>query len=182
MWFPFAAVEAQSVCRALMPSNDVHVYLRPYQTGDASGTAEIFRDAIRVIAAPFYSPEQVRAWSALADDLTTWDLRLARGVTLVAEVDGIVGAFGQLDPWDRLALLYTHSRFTRRGLASRLCEALEREARARGASSLRTEASVFSKPLLARRSFEPLEKEHVYVGEVAFTRWRMLKRLRAVAS
>jgi putative acetyltransferase len=149
--------------------------LREYRSDDFTAVAAVYRDAVRRIAPPLYTPEQISAWSAFADNNHEFRPMLAQGYRLVVENEtGGIDAFASLDPADYVSFLY--SRVSRRGYATRLLTALETEACRRGITRVRTAASLISHPLFLRHGYTIDYSETVDRNGVAFDRYRMSKR------
>lgn len=81
------------------------MHVREYRTVEEGALAALYRESVLGLGPQAYAPEQVAAWAIYPEDLDAFRLRLARGVTLVAEVDNQLAGFGQLDPVDRISLL-----------------------------------------------------------------------------
>ncbi len=153
--------------------------IRDFTPADTEALAALYRDAVREIGPQAYTPAQVDAWALYPEDLTEFSARLSRGTTLVAESEQRAVAFGQLDPADHIAFLYTASAFGRRGLATEIYGRLEARAVAQGARFLDTEASRISRGLFAKLGFALREVERVTRYGVEFERFRMRKKLEA---
>lgn len=154
--------------------------LRPYQASDLRALLQLYRAAVQSQCSGFYDAEQVRAWAGHAGPDGAVAAAIEQGWTLVNPAwpgSSELAAFAVLEPIDRLSLLYCDGRFSRQGRASALLMAAEREARARGVSQLRTEASQLSRPLLLRHGWQIEAEETVLFAAVCFVRWRMIKTL-----
>jgi putative acetyltransferase len=150
--------------------------LREYLPSDFPGVAAVYRDAVRQIAPGLYTPEQIHAWAAFADQPRDLATLLSQGYRLVVENDtGGIDAFAVLDPADYVSLLY--SRVSRQGHGSRLLDALEAEASRRSIVRVRTAASLISHPLFLRHGYTVDHPETVERHGVSFDRYRMSKRL-----
>jgi putative acetyltransferase len=108
--------------------------------------------------------------------------RLSHGLTMVAEEEGRPIAFGQFEPVDHLALLYTAGGYARRGIASRLYDVLEEQARAQGVAGIHTEASRISRPFFLKRGYVVSEVERSLYRGVEFERFKMRKELVSIGS
>ncbi len=73
-------------------TGDSVMMLRAFLPSDAEPLARVYRDAVRGLGVQAYTPAQVEVWALYPDDLAEFGGRLARGVTLVAEVAGRVVA------------------------------------------------------------------------------------------
>lgn len=151
--------------------------LREYRPEDLPAILDVYRDAVRQIAPAVYTPEQVNAWAAFAENGDELAAMLAQGYRLVIESEAGIEAFAVLDPADYVSLLYCRARASRQGHASRLLEALEAEARRRGIGRVHTAASLISHPFFLRHGYAVDTMERVERNGVDFDRHRMSKRL-----
>lgn len=152
--------------------------IRLYRTADTEQLARIYREAALRTGAQTYSSAEVAVWAALADDVQGFGRQLAQGITLVAETgSGEAAAFGQLEPADRIALLYTAPGFGRESYATGIYRLLEARAREAGVTVLRVEASRVARDFFEKQGFELVEREHVEHRGATLERLRMSKPL-----
>ena len=149
------------------------VQLRPYREGDCPALAALFTDTVHTVNAADYTPAQLDAWApAAGPDLQDWDQRFKDHITLVAEVEGRLAGFADLDPAaGYLDRLYVGSRFQRQGVATALCDALEEAA----AGPVVTHASVTARPFFARRGYRVLRAQQVERRGVTLANYVMEK-------
>lgn len=156
--------------------------LRLYQNEDLDAVRALYRRSVETLAPRLYDPTQVKAWAACADDPAAWFTRLQRGITYLAcGPDHLPLAFCQLDPTDRISLLYAAPEAVGTGLASRVYLAAETHARHLGTPSLRTEASHLGQPFFLRHGWLPLQPENVTLHGIQFQRLLMHKTLQPTA-
>jgi len=151
--------------------------LRPFESNDAERLAALYRDSVRRIGSRAYTPEQVSAWARYPEDLDAFRATLAQGMTLVAEVNGVISAFGQLHPWDHIAYLYCAGVHVGKGHASAIYAVLEKTARARNITCLHVEASRLARPFFERKGYRVLEVEYPIRHGVVIERFKMEKRM-----
>ncbi len=151
--------------------------LREYRPDDLPAVIEIYRDAVKSIAPSAYTPAQVDAWAAFAEQGDELAAMLAQGYRLVVESQAGLEAFAVLDPPDHIALLYCRARASRQGHATRLLHALETEAARRGIPRLHTAASLISHPFFLRHGYTVDNAERVERDGIDFDRYRMSKHL-----
>ena len=135
---------------------------------------EIYADAIESQAPQFYSDQQVKSWAALAWLPGVLDQTLKEGSGWISGEDA---AFAVRYPLDRLALIYCRGRAARQGHGKALLQRIEADAIADGLTSLRTEASQFSRPLFERCGWRLVAPETITIAGVPFERYRMHKAL-----
>lgn len=150
--------------------------VRPYRLEEVSGLARLYRDAVLELAVGHYDEAQRAQWASWAAG-EEFAPSLADGLTLVAEIDGQPGGFGQLHPEHHVRLLYTSPDYTRRGCATAVYRSMERHARECRVQSLTTDASRVSRPLFEKEGFRVIQREVVDRGGVSFERIRMVKDL-----
>ena len=140
--------------------NALAVTLRPYRPEDCPALAHLFYETVHTVNAAHYSPAQLDAWApACGPDLAAWDKSFRAHRTLVAELDGRLAGFGDLDPAaGYLDRLYVRREFQRRGVARALCDALEQASRAR---PLTTHASRTARPFFEKRGYRVLRPQQV---------------------
>ena len=149
--------------------------IRRFDFQDAEELARVYRDAVHTIGPQAYTQRQVEAWAVYPDDIEEFRSRLSRGLTLVAEEEGRIIAFGQLEPDDHLAFLYCAGNRCRRGVGSAIYQVLEAHAFQKGISQIHTEASRISRPFFTKHGYSLIEVEHVNRFGVEFERFRMVK-------
>lgn len=138
--------------------------LRPFLFEDTPVLAAIFVASIEELAEEDYSDAQREAWASVADDEGKFGERLAGQLTLVATVGGSPVGFVSLKGKDHLDLLYVHPGFARQGVATALCDALEKLAGARGATALTVEASDTAEPFFVKRGYAGQQRNTVSIG------------------
>ena len=139
--------------------NALAVTLRPYRPDDCPALAALFYQTVHTVNAAHYTPAQLDAWApAGGPDLAAWDESFRAHLTLIAELDGKLAGFGDMDTaCGYLDRLYVHKDFQGRGVATALCGALEQAA----AGPVTTHASVTARPFFARRGYRVLRAQQV---------------------
>ncbi|HLX15447.1 MAG TPA: GNAT family N-acetyltransferase [Bradyrhizobium sp.] len=138
--------------------------LRPYLAEDAPVLAAIFAASIEGLTGDDYSEAQQQAWASAADDEAGFAKRLASELTLVATLQGSPVGFASLKGKDHIDLLYVHPGAVGQGVAAMLCDALERLASGRGATSLTVDASDNAAEFFAGRGYQAKQRNTVSVG------------------
>ena len=156
--------------------------IRRARAEEARPIGILFRDSVRTISRRDYSQAQVEAWAPETVDLEHWVERIVQLYFIVAMRDGEIAGFAGLHGADHLDLLYVGKDHQNRGVASALLGGIEREARARGAARLATEASLTARPFMERRGFRIVRQPEVNYNGHTFTNFVMEKVLVAVAA
>jgi putative acetyltransferase len=153
------------------------IALRPALPADAPVLAEIFRASVEQLGIEDYSEAQVEAWSAVAEDGPRFAQRLAGALTLVALLRGKIVGFASLKGADVVDMLYVHPAHARKGVATQLCDALEKLAAARKAVILSADVSDSAQPFFAARNYQPLQRNMVFLGDEVLGNTTMTKKL-----
>jgi putative acetyltransferase len=155
--------------------------LRPYLAEDAPVLAAIFVASIEGLTGDDYSEVQQEAWMAAADDEAEFGRRLASELTLVATLERAPVGFASLKGKDQIDLLYVHPGAVGQGVASMLCDALEKLAGGRGAKSLTVDASDNAAEFFLKRGYEARQRNTVSLNGEWLANTTMQKSLGAVA-
>lgn len=153
------------------------VGLRPFLPSDVSVLAAIFVASIEELAEDDYSDAQREAWASAAEDEEAFGKRLAGQLTLVATIRSSPVGFVSLKGTDHLDLLYVHPGVARQGVATALCDAIEKLAAARGAGALTVEASDTAEAFFKHRGYVGQQRNSVAVGDEWLANTTMRKLL-----
>jgi putative acetyltransferase len=151
--------------------------LRPFLAADTPVLAAIFVAAIEELAGEDYSEAQQEAWASVADDEEQFGKRLASELTLIATLQNSPVGFASLKGADHIDMLYVHPSAAGQGVASMLCDALEKLAGARGAKSLTVDASDNAQALFAKRGYVAKQRNTVTLNGEWLANTTMQKNL-----
>ena len=146
---------------------------------DAAELADVFADAVRSAGPLRYTPQQVEAWAAAADDPASFGARVLAHRTLVAVAESEVVGFASVAPDGHIHTLYVRGRRQGGGLGARLLSVALDAATEAGASRAYAEASSLGLPAFTRAGFTETGVESVDVRGVTFERHLVEKTLRA---
>ena len=138
--------------------------LRPFLPADTPMLAAIFVAAIQELTGDDYSEGQQEAWAAVADDEAQFGKKLAGELTLIATLENSPVGFASLKGPDHIEMLYVHPSVAGQGVASMLCDALEKLAGARGTKSLSVDASDSAIEFFRKRGFVASQRNSVTVN------------------
>jgi putative acetyltransferase len=138
--------------------------LRPFLPSDTPVLAAIFAAAVEQLTGDDYSEAQQQAWAAVADDEEAFGKKLAGELTLIATLNNAPVGFASLKGKDHIDMLYVHPGAAGQGVASALCDALEKLAGGRGAKSLTVDASDNAEPFFKKRGYVAKQRNSVTVN------------------
>jgi putative acetyltransferase len=156
--------------------------LRPYLAADTPVLAAIFVAAIEELTGDDYSEAQQEAWASAAEDEDQFGKRLAGQLTLIATLQNSPVGFTSLKGPDHIDLLYVHPSAAGQGVASMLCEALEKLAGARGAKHLTVDASDNAAEFFLKRGYVGMQRNTVTVNGEWLANTTMQKTLADAAA
>jgi putative acetyltransferase len=138
--------------------------LRPFLATDTPVLAAIFVASVEELTGDDYSEAQRQAWASAADDEEQFGQRLASELTLVATLQNSPVGFASLKGTDHIDMLYVHPGAVGQGVASMLCDALEKLAGSRGAKSLSVDASDNAQEFFSKRGYVGKQRNTVTVN------------------
>jgi len=138
--------------------------LRPFLAADTPVLAAIFVASVEELTGDDYSEAQQQAWASAADDEEQFGKRLASELTLIATLQNSPVGFASLKGTDHIDMLYVHPGVVGQGVASMLCDALEKLAGSRGAKSLSVDASDNAQEFFLKRGYVGKQRNTVTVN------------------
>jgi len=138
--------------------------LRPFLAADTPVLAAIFVASVEELTGDDYSEAQQQAWASAADDEEQFGQRLASELTLIATLQNSPVGFASLKGTDHIDMLYVHPSAVGQGVASMLCDALEKLAGGRGAKSLSVDASDNAQEFFLKRGYVGKQRNTVTVN------------------
>ncbi len=151
--------------------------IRLFQKQDCDRIAQLFHDTVHEVNIQDYSPEQVTAWSP--DDLNfiDWVELCTKMITYVAEEEGEIIGFGQLEANGHINCFYCHKDYQRCGVGTRLYRAIEAKALELKIERLFVEASITARPFFKNRGFILAKQQQVLCRGQKLTNFVMEKSL-----
>lgn len=148
----------------------MEIILKPYRAEDFAAVAALFCQTISSVNARDYSPFQCDAWVRRSQGLLKRKDALMTQRTILAEHRNLLVGFGSIDATGYLDLLYVHKDCLRRGIATTLCDELEKNF-----SVVTTHASVTAKPFFEQRGYLTEQKQEIDCGGVRLCNFVMKK-------
>ncbi len=146
--------------------------IRRYRSEDCRRLTELFYDTVHSVNARDYAPEQLDAWATGQPDLEAWDRSLHAHESFVAEENGVIIGFGDIDQSGYLDRLFVDKDHQGRGVATALCDALEAAVRA---EHYTTHASITARPFFEKRGYHVVRQQRVERQGVSLTNFVMEK-------
>lgn len=155
--------------------DDATMIIRKYKPDDCAFLAKLFYDTVHTINARDYTDEQLNTWATGYVDLEAWNRSFIAHNTLVAEINGEIAGFADMDHTGCLDRLYVHKDFQRRGIAAALVKELERCAQEAGLFSFKTYASITARPFFEKQGYKVEAENKVIRNGVTLINYKMVK-------
>ncbi len=153
--------------------------IRPFTPEDTAAVYQLFYDTVHSVNLQHYTPEEVEAWvPSHRPDLQHWQERFLRQHTLLAEINGQLVGFANLEPDGRnIDMVYTHKDFQGQGVATALLDRLEKQVQINGGIRIELAASITARPFFERRAYQLIRKNEVLRFGIVLRNFIMEKRL-----
>ncbi|CAN5408104.1 GNAT family N-acetyltransferase [soil metagenome] len=152
--------------------------IREFQEGDELSLWNVFYSAVHVTTAADYSPEQIELWATTVNpDMAKWTNRM-RGIRpFVAESDGEIVGYADVQPNGYIDHVFVSPTVARRGVGSALMRRILETARDRGMSVLTSNVSVTAQPFFYYWGFEIQSMNPACICGITFRNFQMRKRI-----
>lgn len=144
--------------------------IRKYRQTDCEKLADLFYDTVHSVNAKDYTKEQLSAWTGCID-LQKWNRQMLEHCSLVAVVGNTIAGFGDMDKTGYLDRLYVHKDYQRKGIATAICNGLERTVQGK----ITTHASITAKPFFEKRGYVVVREQCVERQGISLTNYVMEK-------
>lgn len=131
--------------------------IRKYRSADCRELFGLFYDTVHTVNIRDYTNEQVNAWATGDVDLGKWNRSFLEHFSLVAETDKMIIGFGDIDKTGYLDRLYVHKDYQRQGVATAICDKLERTV----PGKIITHASITARPFFENRGYKVVREQQV---------------------
>ncbi|MCC4784409.1 GNAT family N-acetyltransferase [Vibrio splendidus] len=151
------------------------VRIRNYQPNDNKALWEIYFHTVRNINVRDYSQEQVEAWAPSDFDSELWQKCLHRIQPFVAEFDGRVVGYTDLQPNGLIDHFFCHHEYQGKGVGRALMEHVFQIGSVRGVSRYFSEVSITARPFYEHLGFTVVNEQEVEMRGVKLTNYVMEK-------
>lgn len=145
--------------------------IRKYKPSDCKELTELFYDTVHTVNARDYTKKQLNAWASGQADLDQWNRSLQEHYSVVAVEGEILAGFGDIDETGYLDRLYVHKDYQGKGIATAICNELEK----RALGDITAHVSITAKPFFLGRGYEVIKEQQVIRQGVLLTNYVMVK-------
>lgn len=152
-------------------------HIRPFLPTDAPTLRIVFHSSVHQLARQHYSAEQLQAWAPADYDADQWAERLFANRPWVAEVDGCIAGFADLQPSGYIDQFFVAGAYAGRGVGRALMAQIHQAAQQAGMARLWADVSLCAEPFFSRSGFVVEARQQVQVRGVLLANTRMAKAL-----
>ncbi len=142
--------------------------IREFSVYDCPIVSKLFYDTVHSVNKSDYTEHQLTAWASSPEFLFGKCGDLEKQKTLIAENDGIIVGFGSIRGDGYLDYLFVHRDWQRQGVATIICEELERSF-----DVVRTHSSITAKKFFEKRGYKVVCEEEVERNGTKLKRYEM---------
>ena len=154
--------------------------LRKYKSDDCLKLLKFFYDTVRTVNKKDYSDKQLSVWAPdnyIEEKYDIWQKSLSENFTIIAEKNGDIVGFGDIEKNGYLNRLFVHKDYQHRGIASSIVKELEKYAEKICICTIITEASITAKPFFERMGYTLIKEQQVEKKEILLTNYVMEKKI-----
>lgn len=119
--------------------------IREYQPSDCKELAELFYNTVHTVNARDYTKEQLEVWATGMVDLEGWNQSLQENYSIIILDNKLIIGFGDIDKNGYLNRLYVHKDYQGKGVATAICDRLEKKLAKKLLLMLQLQRDVFLK-------------------------------------
>lgn len=153
------------------------ITIREFRSGDEPTLREVFFTSIHNLAAGEYNLDQLTAWAPESYDCGLWAERMRVLHPFVAEWEGRVAGYADLQESGYIDHFYVHGACARRGVGAALMARLHRVAGERRTKELFSDVSLTAEAFFQRHGFAVERRNVVTLRGIALNNARMRKQI-----
>lgn len=144
---------------------------------DLNEMQQLFVETIQSVCKPDYTRKQIEIWTSTIEKVNSWTHKIETQYFLIAELGNKMVGYASLDGNNYLDFLYVHKDYQRQGIAKRLYDEIEKEARNRGSKNLSADVSKTAKSFFEKMGFETVAKRANTIRGITLVNFKMKKEL-----
>ncbi len=139
------------------------ITIRPYVIADAKALWLLFFNTVRTVNSRDYSQKQVEAWAPDNFDFDIWQQRMAGIQPFVAEIDGVIVGYTDLQASGLIDHFFCHHHYQGKGVGKALTQYVISTAIKRAIPRLYSEVSITAKPFYEHYGFTVVREQTITV-------------------
>lgn len=152
------------------------MHIREYRPSDNPSIVGLFFETVHTINAKDYTPEQLSVWAPDNIIIAKWCKVFEADYTVVAEEDGIIIGFANINCTGYLDRLYVDKNYQNMGVGKILTHTIEDYCQKNSLAIIFTDASITAKPFFLKMGYRVTKKNTVERGGQMLTNYTMVKK------
>ncbi|WP_428230198.1 GNAT family N-acetyltransferase [Flavobacterium sp.] len=145
---------------------------------DLKEMQEMYIETIKWVCKNDYNPLQINAWVSGLNDTERWLKVIHNQYVSLAVIENKIVGYGTLKDGNYIDFLCVHKDFQRQGIADKVFNQLEIEARKENAKKITADVSITAKPFFEKKGFIIIaEQKNIRLGVELFN-YKMEKNLK----
>jgi putative acetyltransferase len=132
--------------------------IRDFRIGDEATLYQVLHSAVHRIASRDYTFKQLNAWAPAEPDHEAWMIKMRALRPFVAEIDGVIAGYADLQPSGYIVHFFVSADFPRQGVGCLLMDRIHEKASRLGITELTSDVSKTAQPFFAHFGFEIIEQ------------------------
>ena len=120
--------------------------IRKFQATDTAALRALFVETVHQVNSRDYNASQIAAWAPLSYDFATWLARLSAINPFIAELDGVIVGYADIQADGYIDHFFCHAQYQRQGVGKALMHKLLETAQQQGNARLYVHVSITAKP------------------------------------
>ena len=151
--------------------------IRKATISDLPEMQKLYVETIQSVCKNDYNPQQIEAWIYGVKNKERWIEVIEKQFVLLAIIKNQIVGFGTLKDGDYIDFFYIHKDFQRQGIADKILNELEIEARKHHSKIITSDISITAKPFFEKKGFAvKTEQKNIRLG-VELINFKMEKEL-----
>lgn len=139
------------------------ITIRNYRETDAKLLWDIFFHTVRRINIRDYTQEQVEAWASDEFNIAAWKKRMAALTPFIAEIDGVVAGYADLQPDGLIDHFFCHHAYQGQGVGRSLMNHVLAVGQDRGVKRFYSYVSITALPFYEHFGFNVLQEQEIEI-------------------
>lgn len=144
---------------------------------DVAEMQQLYIETIESVCKNDYNEEQIKVWSSGVNNMQRWTEVIENQFVLLAITENKIVGFGTLKDGNYIDFLYIHKDFQRQGIADKILNQLELEAKNHNSKIITSDISITAKPYFERKGFIVKAEQKNILQNVELINYKMQKKL-----
>lgn len=144
---------------------------------DLNEMQQLYIETIQIVCKNDYDSAQIKAWISGVKNTERWIEVIEKQFVLLAIIENKIVGFGTLKDGNYIDFFYIHKDFQRQGIADKILNELEMEAKKHNSTILTSDISITAKPFFEKKGFVVKAKQKNIRLGVELINFKMEKEL-----